>query len=155
MSLISDQPSRLSLTHRLSALLALGLLFTFWTSTIVVEALGDPGAITRVKTLIAFAIPLMALLMATAALSGQALGKNRTSPILRAKQLRTRLAALNAIVVLIPAAITLALWAQHGRFGPAFVGVQAVELCAGAVNFVLLGLNVKAGLRLSRRKHPA
>ncbi|WP_200342685.1 hypothetical protein [Rhodovibrio sodomensis] len=59
--------------------------------------------------------------------------------------------ALNGLVILVPGAPVLALWAQAGRFGGWFYGVQALELVAGAVNLVLMGRNLRDGLRLTGR----
>ena len=42
-------------------------------------------------------------------------------------------------------------WAAAGRFDTAFYVVQAAEPVAGTVNFVLMGLNVRDGLRIAGR----
>jgi hypothetical protein len=41
--------------------------------------------------------------------------------------------------------------ANAGRFDTLFYGVQGLELVAGAVNVVLLSLNMRDGLRLAGR----
>lgn len=53
--------------------------------------------------------------------------------------------------MLVPCAIALDRWAAAGRFDTAFYLVQAVELIAGAANFVLMGLNVRDGPRIAGR----
>ena len=57
----------------------------------------------------------------------------------------------NGILVLIPAALFLAFKARAADFDAAFYAVQALELTAGATNIVLLGLNMRDGLRIKGR----
>jgi len=59
--------------------------------------------------------------------------------------------AANGVLVLIPSALFLAWKAGAGAFDTAFYAVQAVELIAGAVNVTLLSLNMRDGLRMTRR----
>jgi hypothetical protein len=57
----------------------------------------------------------------------------------------------NGILVLIPSALFLAAKAGSGAFDPTFYAVQSIELLAGAANIVLLGLNMRDGLRMKGR----
>ena len=59
--------------------------------------------------------------------------------------------AANGLLVLVPCAIALNRWAAAGTFDSTFYIVQAIELIAGAINFVLMGLNVRDGLRMAGR----
>jgi hypothetical protein len=59
--------------------------------------------------------------------------------------------AANGILVLVPCALALHWLASIGNFGVAFYVVQAVELIAGPVNIVLMGLNVRDGMKLTGR----
>ena len=67
---------------------------------------------------------------------------------------RMKIVAANGLLVLLPSAFVLASWANAGRFDGAFYALQGVELLAGAVNFTLLLLNMRDGLRLSGRLTP-
>lgn len=58
--------------------------------------------------------------------------------------------ALNS-VILVPSAVVLASRANAGTFDTSFYGMQAVELVAVGVNLVLMGLNIRDGLRVSGR----
>jgi hypothetical protein len=58
---------------------------------------------------------------------------------------------VNGILVLIPCALALDHWASMGAFDTGFYVVQGVELIAGAVNLILMGMNMRDGLRLSGR----
>jgi hypothetical protein len=66
--------------------------------------------------------------------------------------------ALNGALILIPCALFLAYKARAGEFDGAFASVQGLKLIAGATNIVLLGLNLRDGLKmkgwLSRRPEP-
>ena len=67
------------------------------------------------------------------------------------KKKRMPFIAANGILVLIPCAIVLNRWAANGEFAAMFYAIQALELLAGATNMVLMGLNVRDGLRMSGR----
>ena len=62
------------------------------------------------------------------------------------------LIALNGVLVLVPCAVTLAVLAGRGDFGATFQAVQALELMAGLVNLVLIGLNIRDGRALTARR---
>ena len=65
-----------------------------------------------------------------------------------------RLIAANGILILVPSVLFLAWKAGHGEFDAAFIAVQSVEFVAGSANLVLMGLNIRDGLRLTRRLGP-
>ena len=62
-----------------------------------------------------------------------------------------RLIAGNGMLVLVPAVLFLAWKAAQAEFDTAFIAVQIVEFAAGSVNLVLMGLNIRDGLRLTGR----
>lgn len=59
--------------------------------------------------------------------------------------------AANGLLILVPSALFLASKASAGTTDASFYAVQAVELTAGAVNLVLLGLNLRDGLKMTGR----
>lgn len=61
----------------------------------------------------------------------------------------------NGILVLIPCAVVLDRWASAGTFDTGFYVVQGVELLAGAINLILMGMNMRDGLRMSGRFRPS
>jgi len=65
-----------------------------------------------------------------------------------------KIVAANGLLILLPSAFVLASWANAGRFDAMFYALQGVELLAGAVNFSLLALNMRDGLKLSGRLAP-
>ena len=130
---------------------------TFWISTAVVEIAGSPGSIARVKTLIPWGFAVLIPALALTARTGIVLagGGATTGPSGR-KLRRTKLAAANGVLVLVPSALYLASKATTFAFDWTFFLIQAVELSAGAANLVMLGLNARDGLlmtgRLRRRR---
>lgn len=80
------------------------------------------------------------------------LGAEWKSPLVVAKKKRMPFIALNGILILIPSCFVLRHLAINGDFGPLFYAVQALELAAGAVNIVLLTLNMRDGLRMRLRR---
>lgn len=138
--------------HIAAASLGLVLITTFWLSTALVELLGSPAQIAAVKTAILYAMALLIPAMAVAGATGASLGKGWRLPQVAAKQRRMKIIAANGLLVLLPSAIALALWAQAGRFGTAFYVVQGIEMIAGATNIALMSLNMRDGLRLAKRR---
>jgi hypothetical protein len=61
--------------------------------------------------------------------------------------------AANGLFVLLPSAVLLDRWASQGMFDDTFYVVQGVELLAGAINLMLMGMNIRDGLRMSGRFH--
>ncbi|PLX37275.1 MAG: hypothetical protein C0606_12350 [Hyphomicrobiales bacterium] len=138
--------------HGIAGGLAMVAIATFWGATVVSEVLGNEAAIASVKQGILWGMAvLIPLLIATGA-SGVRLGGKWKSPAIVAKKRRMPFIALNGVLVLVPSAVFLAMRAGEGNFDAAFYGVQALELAAGAANLVLLGLNMRDGLRLRARR---
>ena len=52
----------------------------------------------------------------------------------------------------IPSALFLAAKASRGAFDASFYSVRALELLAGAVNLMLLGFNMRDGLRITGKR---
>ncbi|MBN8186907.1 hypothetical protein JF540_09415 [Salipiger thiooxidans] len=143
--------SRLVTLHGVSGAAALGLVACFWSLALWCE-LGAPAAtVVVLRQVILYALPLRVLALATAGASGARLAGRVPGLAARAKLRRMRLAAVNGLLVLIPAAVLLGLRARAGDLSGPFATVQAVEFCAGAVNIVLLGRNLAAGLAMRAR----
>ncbi|MXO64218.1 hypothetical protein [Altericroceibacterium endophyticum] len=142
--------------HPIAGIVALMTILSFWLSTLWSEAFGGEQAVTTVKTLIPYGFFLLVPALMAVGGSGFRLGKRMRGPLVSAKKKRMPFIAANGILILIPSALYLSSKAQAGAFDMSFYGVQAIELVAGAVNITLLGLNMRDGLRLSRRRagHP-
>ena len=138
--------------HFIAGLLATLTIATFFLSTVIVELFGSHEAVAIVKSLIVMP-GLFILVPAIAATggSGFALSKSRQGRLVEAKKKRMPFIAANGLLVLLPSAIFLDRWASAGSFDTAFYLVQGVELLAGAVNFTLMGLNIRDGINMSGR----
>jgi hypothetical protein len=138
----------LRLVHPIAGGVALLTLLTFWVSTALSEAFASHETIATVKMLILWGFPLLIPALAAAGGSGFLLGRGRKTGLVGAKARRMKFIAANGILILIPAALFLAAKARVGAFDGTFYAVQAVELAAGATNLLLLGLNMRDGLKL-------
>lgn len=138
----------LRMVHAAASTLGLVIITAFFLSSATTEIAGDREAIVLVKTAIAYTLFLLVPVMAVAGASGSRLAGPSRAPVVARKMRRMRLVALNAAVVLIPCAVALYWMAGSGRFGWEFAAVQGMELIAGAANIVLLGLNLRDGLRM-------
>ena len=141
--------------HLTTGVLATLTMATFFFSTVLVELLGSTDAIAAVKRLIV--VPGLFILVPAIAAnggSGFALSKRRSGRLVDSKKKRMPFIAGNGLLVLIPCAIVLDLWASKGSFDARFYVVQALELGAGATNLFLMGLNIRDGLRLTGRLRP-
>lgn len=137
--------------HPVAGTLALATILTFWLSTALTEILGSTEAIRTVKLAIPRGLLVLVPAIAVTGFSGFRLGGKWRHRAVAAKKKRMPLIALNGLLVLVPCALILRQLAMAGEFGTAFYAVQALELCAGAINIVLMVLNFRDGLRLKRR----
>lgn len=143
--------------HPIAGTIALLTILSFWLATALSELFAGPAVVTTVKTLLPWGFFLLIPALMAAGGTGFQLGKKMRGPLIAAKTKRMPFIAANGILILIPSALYLSFKAQAGAFDTGFYVVQAVELCAGAVNILLLGLNMRDGLRLTgrRRRKPA
>lgn len=141
--------------HAFAGLLAFLLIATFWLGTAATELSGSATAIAWMKSAILSGMfVLIPALVATGA-SGFSLGRGMRLPAVIAKKRRMPFIAGNGLLILLPSAIFLAAKAEGGAFDLAFYLVQGLELVAGATNLVLIGLNIRDGVAISRRRGSA
>jgi len=138
--------------HAIAGGLAFLLILSFWMSTLISEIFLHPAAIITVKTGIAYALIGFIPVMAAAGGTGFSLGGKSTHPLIVAKRRRMPFIALNGLVVLVPSALFLADKANSNSFDEWFYYVQAIELIVGAINLVLMGLNIRDGLQLTKKQ---
>ena len=137
--------------HPIAGGLALLTMLIFWTSTVAVEILGDRNDIVAVKQAIRWG--LLVLVPALAATGGTGFlraGRSRNAHI-AAKKRRMQVVAPIGILVLVPCVLYLGTTSSASGLGTYFYPVQGIELVAGAVNITVMSLNVRDGLRLTRR----
>ena len=139
------------LIHPIAGSLALALILTFWLTTVITEIAGSLTVVTKVKTLIPWGFIVLIPAIAAAGSTGFSLANGAKAGLARTKLRRMPIVAANGILVLIPAALFLSHRAAAGVFDITFYAVQIIELIAGAVNIVLLGLNFRDGLRMTGR----
>ncbi len=139
--------------HPVAGGVAMLLVSLFFVATVCVEMLGDPVMIAGVKRWILYGVALLIPAAMAAGVSGFRLagGVPGKGP-LAVKARRMKVIAGNGLLVLLPAAVLLERLAAAGDFGVLFMTVQGLELVAGPVNFVLLALNMRDGLAISRKR---
>lgn len=141
--------------HPLAGALAVVTISLFWLSTAWSELFASQATITTVKSLIPWGFLILVPSLAIAGASGFRLGGSWKAALIARKKRRMRILAANGLLILIPSALYLASKAQSGAFDTGFYAVQTFELIAGAVNITLLALNMRDGLRMTRRIPPA
>ncbi len=138
--------------HKIFSIIAFLCISSFFMSTIIVEIFFDRVAIVNLKELIVY--PGLFILVPSiiiTAISGQKLATSYTdSKVIQRKQKRMPIIALNGIVLLIPCAIFLYIASNKNQFDILFYTVQSVELIAGCINLVLMGLNYRDGKNIKR-----
>ena len=140
----------IKIIHFIAAITATLCITLFFSSTIIVELFAPHETITTVKSLIVS--PGLFILIPAIAItggSGFTLAKIRSGRLINSKMQRMPFIGLNGILVLLPSAIFLDIWATSGMFDTRFYLVQALELIAGLINLVLMGMNMRDGLKLS------
>lgn len=139
--------------HVTAALTAFLAILTFWLSTVGVELLGTEAQVAFIKEAIALGLFLLIPALVVAGTTGASMGRGSTDERIGAKKRRMPFIAGNGILVLVPAVVYLDRLASRGEFGTSFVAVQSIELVAGLVNLVLMSLNIRDGVRLTRSRH--
>ncbi len=137
--------------HPMAGALALATISTFWLATVFSELFGTPALVTTVKTSIPWGFLLLIPALAVAGGSGFKLARGWQSGLVGAKIKRMPIIAANGLLVLIPCALFLASKAKSGEFDGVFYAIQVVEIIVGGINIVLLGLNMRDGLKMSGR----
>lgn len=140
-----------SRVHAVAGVLGLTLITLFFTSTVVVELVGNESAIVRVKTLILFGVLVLVPSMIVAGGTGRILAGRRTNARIQAKKKRMTAIGVIGLTILVPCAVVLQRLSATGDFSTAFYVIQAIELVAGATNITLMGLNVRDGRSLAGR----
>ncbi|MEK6476332.1 hypothetical protein WJR50_02320 [Catalinimonas sp. 4WD22] len=141
----------LSSMHITAAGLAMTLIFTFFSSSLIAELIGDEVIIMKVKTGIFYMLPLMLFLMPALGLSGKKLAGKSKAPLIQRKMRRMRWIAING-GILILLAVLLYQRAENGRIDTTFMQLQIAELLIGVTNLFLMGLMVRDGKRLAGKK---
>ncbi|GAA2383772.1 hypothetical protein GCM10010404_45150 [Nonomuraea africana] len=141
--------------HAVFGVVALVLISAFMVASLVVEAVGDEKAVAGVKAAIALgACALVFSMIATGGTGTSLAGKDARglrARLIEVKRRRMAVVAGIGLLVLVPCAVTLWRLSAEGAFGTAFYAIQAVEFAGGAVNLVLVGLNLRDGLRMTGR----
>lgn len=142
----TDQSQKI---HKICAALAILCVALFFSSTIIVELLSGPEEIARVKQLIVFpGLFILIPAIATTGISGFLMaGKMKIGPI-STKKKRMPVIGMVGLLVLVPCAIVLNIWASAGQFDQYFYIVQVVEILAGGLNLTLMILNAHDGRKL-------
>lgn len=138
--------------HLISSVIATLCIFTFFTSTLIVEISGAIDWIKIVKSLIVF--PGLFILVPSIAITGAtgfAISKDRGGRLIKNKKKRMPFVAANGLIILLPAAIYLDYLAASESFGTRFYLVQALELLAGGANLFLMIINIRDGFALTGR----
>ncbi|MDE7548996.1 hypothetical protein PY793_13550 [Acetobacter fabarum] len=141
------------LLHRIHPLLG-GLatlcIASFMVSTIVAELSGNLQTIAQTKHIILWGLLVLVPCLAFTGLSGYQIAGKASRGLVLTKFKRMRVIGINGICVLVPCAFFLAFRASELKFGWPFYGIQCLELLAGFINLMLLGMNFRDGLRMSR-----
>ena len=137
--------------HRITGIVALMCIITFFSSTLLVELFGTKEWIAKVKGFIVCP-GLFILIPAIIAAGGTGafLAKKRKGVLVDQKKKRMPFIGANGVLILIPAAIYLSHLAAAGIFDAKFYAVQGLELLAGAINMTLMSMNIRDGFRMNR-----
>ncbi|WEX07909.1 hypothetical protein [Chelativorans sp. AA-79] len=144
--------SALSRVHAAAGMFAFALISTFLAASACAETSADPVLIAAVKRAIAWALLLLVPALIATGGSGFAMVGGRPAGLAAVKFRRMRIVAGNGLLVLVPAALYLAWKAGQGAFDTGFVVVQAIEFVAGGTNLLFMGLNIRDGLAMTRRR---
>lgn len=130
--------------HKLSGILALIVIISFFISSLYGEIIGNSDIIIAIKTYIVFTIPVMLILMPTCAITGKKMAGKSKSQVVKSKNMRVKFIALNGII-LIALAVILYKRAINGEIDSGFLTIQIIEFVFGITNIIMLGLMIRDG----------
>lgn len=136
--------------HLVATAIAVITISTFFSFSLIAEFRGEDLFIKQVKTLILYCLPILLIAMPMLVLSGKKLAGNSKSPLIIRKMRRMKFIAING-VMLISLAIFLFYYSNYKTIDSTFMCFQILELLIGALNLVLIGMNIYDGLKLSGR----
>ncbi|MBB1125871.1 hypothetical protein [Thiospirillum jenense] len=136
--------------HLTAALISLLFIISFWLSSVIAELFLSHNAIAMVKHTIVWSLVIFIPAIAITGGTGLAMAKENHHHLLIAKRQRMPLIAMTGVLLLIPAALFLNAKAQVNQFDLIFYSVQAIELLAGASNLLLISMNIRDGLSITR-----
>ncbi len=139
--------------HGLAGCLSLLLITMFFTARIIVNLIGDHGALVEVKKLTLIGVCVLIPAMAITGATGHLGARGRGDRVIRVKRLRLAIAAAIGLAVLVPCAVIIQRLSASGDSGTTLHVLQAVELAGGAACIALLSANVRAGLIMTGRIH--
>ena len=137
--------------HGVFGAVALLCICTFWLASVTAELFMDHASIAMVKNAVLAGMLVLVPSMAITGGSGFTLAKGRGGRLIGVKSLRMKIVAANGLLILLPSAFMLALWANAGRFDALFYFLQSIELLAGGINISLIVMNMRDGLKLKGR----
>jgi len=140
----------LKIVHPVAGLIAILTITTFWLSTALSELFGSEAAVVAVKTAIPWGLFILIPALAATGGSGFAWSRGQRQGLVGTKLKRMPFIVANGLLVLLPSALFLASKARAGEFDTTFHAVQALELIAGAINIMLLGLQMRDGMKLTK-----
>jgi len=139
------------LIHPLAARVTLGLFVLIWGSAVAVGLFADRELLAFVKEVVVWALFILVPIAMITAITGLQLTKVRPGPIAERKRRRLRLITAISLVILLPATLGLDAMAQQGDVDTSvFLIVQGIELVAGLVALVLMGISLRDGLLAKR-----
>lgn len=139
----------LSRVHAIAGTMAMVIIASFWSSTLVSELFLDYAAVASVKQTIVYGFFLLVPCMAATGGTGFKLSKTRIGAVVGQKRKRMAIIGANGLLLMIPLALFLNGKAMAEEFDTAFNAAQLVELTIGAVQLTFIGLNFRDGLRLT------
>ncbi len=137
--------------HAVAGIIGFLSILSFWTSTMFSEIFGTPEMIAFVKNIILWGMFVLIPAMAIVGASGMSMGAKRADAPAVAKKKRMPIIAANGLLILLPSAVFLESRASAEIFDTWFYAIQALELVAGAANLAMMGLNIRDGLKMTRR----
>ena len=138
--------------HALAGLIGFLTILSFWSSTLYSELFGSHEMVAYVKTMILKGMFILIPAMIVVGASGMNLGRRRKDAKTLAKKKRMPFIGGNGLIVLLPAAFFLQSKAEAGEFDTVFYIFQIIELFAGATNLILIGLNIRDGSTIVKRR---
>ena len=138
--------------HPAAGIISFLTILTFWYATVAAGLSGKGETVLIVRTVVLWGMLLFVPALIVSGVTGFRQAGRRAKGLVRSKKRRMPVIMASGILVLVPCAVYLHRLAVAREFDATFYAVQAVELIVGLGNLVLMGLNMRDGIRIARRR---
>lgn len=140
-----------TILHAILGVLAFAFIFISLIASLVTGVWHSQGEISEVKALVFEGVQLLLVILGFTTVLGLSLAGVKTGKIIDSKKKRTAWVFSITVLILMPIAYLLSIFARDGKFNLLYFVAQSIEYAFDIVALIFLGLNIRDGGKLVRQ----